>query len=526
MGLKSLAALLAAVETACGPCSVKGLGDLDSEVGAIRVDSRLVRPGDVLVATAPDADARRRHAVDGAGRGAIVVITPALDPWLAIPQVRVRNPRVASAAAAAWLDDYPSRHLLVVGVTGTDGKSTTCSLAARVLEAGGRRTGLATTVQTLVGGAVVSAASRMTTPDAPDIQELLAHMRRAGDAAAVVEASSHGLAQERLAMVAFDVAVLTNIGHEHLDYHRTLAEYRAAKRRLFTALRVTDANPEKGHGKWAVLNGDDRYAAEFALAAEAAGAQTVSYGITSAADVRATRLRGDDRGTRFTASSDQWSRDIDLRLPWRFNVQNALAALSVAYALGIDSEAAAEALKRAQPIAGRTAWVAGPQPFRVMIDYAHTPEALSAVLRELSPIARRSGGGVICVFGSAGDRDRQKRPKMGRIAGRWCRLVVLTEEDPRSEDPEAIAAQIADGARAAGMHVGANLLIEPDRLKAIRLAIELARPGDLILLAGKGHERTIERSTGAVAWDELAATRGALAAIGYAAVEDTVPTVD
>lgn len=519
MGAKTISRLLDAVRAACGPLSTAGLDHPDSEVAAIRVDSRSVGSGDVLVATAPDADARRRHALDGVRRGAIAVVTPAHDPWLAIPQVRVGDPRRAAAAAAAWLHDYPSREMLVVGVTGTDGKSTTCSRIAGVLEAAGRPAGYTTTVTTLVGGSVAPGGSRMTTPDAPDVQRLLAMMRDSGDRAAVLEASSHGLAQDRLAFVAFDVAVLTNIGHEHLDYHGTLAAYRGAKRRLFEALQVTDSNPEKGTGKWAVVNAHDRYAPGFAAAAAAAGGRVVSYGIDRAADVRASRLVGNERGTTFLASTDRWQRDIEISLPWRFNVQNALAALATAYALGVDPNIAAAALRHARPVAGRTAWIGGSQPFQVMIDYAHTPEALEAVLRQLSAIARRRGGGVICMFGSAGDRDVAKRPKMGRIAARWCRLAVLTEEDPRSESAEAIAAQIAAGATSAGMRLGVDVRVEPDRTAAIRLALESARPGDVVLLAGKGHERTIERASAAVSWDEAAAVGRALRALGFVVAE-------
>ncbi|MDQ3938778.1 MAG: UDP-N-acetylmuramoyl-L-alanyl-D-glutamate--2,6-diaminopimelate ligase, partial [Chloroflexota bacterium] len=404
--------------------------------------------------------------------------------------------------------------LAVVGVTGTDGKTTTCHLVRAILESSGLPTGMLGTIESVAGGRVL-AHGRATTPEAPELQAALAAMLSAGDRFAVVESTSHGLAQERVGEVAYDVAVLTNVSHEHLEFHRTYEAYRAAKRKLFERLARSAANPDKGWGKWAVVNVDDPVADEFATAARNAGADVLGYGMGPTADVRARRLEEDAAGLRLVIATPRWESALRLKLAGRFNAHNALAAATVGEALGLQPEGIRQGLESVTGVAGRMQRIDAGQPFTVIVDYAHTPDALAKVLDNLAPLAAVGGGGLICVFGSAGERDTLKRPMMGRVAAERCRLIVLADEDPRGEDRQRILDEIAAGAEQLGRRRGNDLLIIPDRRAAIEAAVEHARPGDVVVLCGKGHERTIEMAAGPVAWDEAGAAREALAGLGY-----------
>ena len=305
--------------------------------------------------------------------------------------------------------------------------------------------------------------------------------------------------------------------HEHLEFHGTEVAYRAAKRRLFERLATGPANPDKGYGKHAVINLDDPWAAEFVAAARAAGAQLHGYGSDPAgtADIRATAVREVASGLLVRVETPRWRDEVQLHLAGRFNAHNLLAAVGVGEALELDPAAMRAGLAGLVRVPGRMELVDAGQPFRVVVDYAHTPDALAAVLDDLAPLAASSGGGLVVVFGSAGDRDVGKRQMMGRVAGDRCRLVVVTDEDPRSEDRLAIIEAIADGAERAGRVRGRDLLLIADRAEAIAAAVERAGPGDVVLLAGKGHEATIEMAAGALPWDESAAARDALRAQGY-----------
>jgi UDP-N-acetylmuramoyl-L-alanyl-D-glutamate--2,6-diaminopimelate ligase len=312
------------------------------------------------------------------------------------------------------------------------------------------------------------------------------------------------------------VALLTNVTSEHLEFPGTREAYVAAKRGLFARLATGPANPEKGVGKHAVINADDVEAAGVIAAAQAAGADVVTYGLAGEPTVVATGITAGPSETRAVVRTPRWEGSLELRLAGRFNVANALAAIGVAEALDLDPARAVAAIGASEPIPGRMQRIDHGQPFTVIVDYAHTAEALATVLDELGSTLA-DGAGLIAVFGSAGERDTRKRPEMGRVAGERCRLVVVTDEDPRGEDRVAILEAIAIGARQAGRRDGADLYLVPDRAAAIGLAIAMAVPGDVVLLAGKGHERTIETATGALAWDEAAAAADALAAAGYGA---------
>ncbi len=485
-------------------------------VQRVDYDSRRVREGSLFVAI-PGGRADGHDFVPQAVRaGACGVLVERPLSGVAVPQLVVRAARPALATAAAWLEGFPAARLGVVGITGTDGKTTTCFLVRAMLEAAGQRCGLSSTVATIVGGARFGGPSRATTPEAPELQAALAAMVAAGDRFAVVESTSHGLAQDRVGEVAYDVAVLTNLTHEHLEFHRTHAAYRAAKRRLFEALAVDERNPEKGWGKTGVVNRDDAWAAEFMAATESAGARLVTYGRAAEADVRLRQVAQDADALHLQVATPRWAGSVALRLAGSFNAQNALAAIAVGEALGLDPAAVRQGLQAVEPIPGRMERVPTELPFTVVVDYAHTPNALQLVLDDLAPLAAAAGGGLVAVFGSAGERDVMKRPLMGRVAGERCRLVVLTDEDPRGEDRAAILEAIAAGAEAAGKVRGHDLLLIPDRTAAIRAAIERATPGDVVLLAGKGHESTIEMADGPRPWDERAAVEAALAALTHA----------
>lgn len=480
-------------------------------------DSRRAGPGVLFVAVPGQHADGHDFAAAAVAAGSPAIVAERAVPGVSVPQLLVPAARPALALSAAWAAGHPSQRLGVVGITGTDGKTTTAHLLRQVLGACGRPTGLVGTIDVVVGGRSLGNPGRSTTPEAPELQDHLAAMVEAGDLFAIVESTSHGLAQDRVAEVAYDVGVLTNISHEHLEFHGTHEAYRAAKRLLFERLAVGPGNPEKGWGKSAVINRDDGWAGEFIEAAKGAGARILTYGAdpASGAEVRATSVREDATGIAMDVQTPRWRERVQLQLAGRFNVHNALAAIGVAEALELDPDRVRAALHSVQAVPGRMQRIEAGQPFRVIVDYAHTADSLAKVLDGLGPLAAAGGGGLIAVFGSAGDRDVLKRPMMGRVAGERARLVVLTDEDPRSEDGQAILEEIARGAEAAGKRRDHDLWLIPDRREAIARALEQARPGDVVVLAGKGHERSIETAAGPIPWDEAAAVREGLAALGH-----------
>ncbi len=482
-------------------------------VRGVEYDSRRVRRGVVFVAV-PGAHADGHdHAAAAAARGASAVVVERELEGLPIPQLVVDASQRALAPCACWWYGDPSLDLAVVGITGTDGKTSTSRLLVSALEAAGLRAGLSSTAALRVGGVDVANPVHATTPEAPEIQRLLRAMVRAGDRVAVLETTSHGLALERIGGVAYDAAILTNVTHEHLEFHGTFEAYRAAKVHLFEALRTTDANPGKGPagvvgpGAWpksAIVNADDASARVFIEAARVAGARVVTYGEARDADVRAVRIDAGARGVTLDVEAPSGRLGLRLGLLGRFNAWNAMAVVALAEAVGLDLDAVVSGLASAPAVRGRMEAVDRGQPFTVVVDYAHSPASLRLVLDEMAPVAGATGGGLVAVFGSAGERDVAKRPMMGRAAGERCRVVVLTDEDPRGEDRVAILDQIAAGAEDAGLRRGSSLHLVPDRREAIALAFRLARPGDVVVLAGKGHETGIIGPHGTEPWDERA----------------------
>jgi UDP-N-acetylmuramoyl-L-alanyl-D-glutamate--2,6-diaminopimelate ligase len=491
------------------------------EVRGVAFDSRDVRPGGLFVAV-PGAHVDGHDFVARAAKaGAAVAVVEHAVPEADLPQLVVDRSQLALATAAAWWYGDPSHDLLVVGITGTDGKTTTSFLAEAALEAAGLSTGLVGTVDTKIGKVRESNEAHATTPEAPRLQAALRAMAQGGNAAAVVETTSHGLALERVGGIAYDAAILTNLTHEHLEFHGTWEAYRDAKLSLFERLAVGRRNPAKRLGgrdvpKVAIVNVDDPSAGLFAGVAQEAGARIVTYGTDPAADVRALHVQEDARRLAIALTAPSGEARLELRIAGRFNVHNALAVVALGEALGLDPAAVRAGLEAVEGVPGRMERIDQGQPFGVVVDFAHSPASLEKVLELLGPIAAARGGSVIVVFGSGGERDAVKRPMMGRIAGEHCRIVVVTDEDPRGEDPERILDEIAQGAEAVGRRRGHDLLLILDRPAAIAAAFERARPGDVVLLAGKGHERSIIGPDGPRPYDEARTAREALAALGYA----------
>ncbi|MDQ3514136.1 MAG: UDP-N-acetylmuramoyl-L-alanyl-D-glutamate--2,6-diaminopimelate ligase [Chloroflexota bacterium] len=482
-------------------------GDRETVIDEITFDSREVRPGHLFVALR-GGDADGHDYIDAAlARGAAAVLLDR-DCDLPVSRIVVPDARAAlSPVAAAFFDD-PSHALAVVGITGTDGKTTTAHLVDGLLRDLGVRTGLIGTVAVRIGDHLDLHASRQTTPESVDVQRYLWRMVAAGVRVATIEATSHGLALHRLDDVRFRVGAVTNVTSEHLDYHGTVEDYRAAKGRLFTSVRAA--------GGMAVINLDDGGAR--AMLPFSAGARTLTYArADSTADLRAINVVMSASGSSFTLALDGESVPGQLPLVGGFNIDNALAAVGTCVALGHSLEAVAGALARVEPVPGRLARVDLGQPFDVIVDYAHTPESLSKILtllRGLNP-----GGRLIVVFGSAGERDVSKRPVQGAVSARLADVSVVTTEDPRHEDPDEIIRQIAAGAAAAGARAGTSLFSITDRMVAVDHAIGLAQPGDTVLLAGKGHEGSIIAGTTKHSWDERGAAELALRRRGWGAID-------
>jgi UDP-N-acetylmuramoyl-L-alanyl-D-glutamate--2,6-diaminopimelate ligase len=483
-------------------------------------DSREVHAGSLFVAIPGMRADGHDFVAAAAAAGAAAAIVERPLPEVALPQLVVTDIREVLAAAAAWWYGYPSHALSVVGITGTDGKTTTSFLAVAALEAAGVRTGMTGTAATRIGGVQEANEEHATTPEAPALQKALRAMTLAGDRAAVIETTSHGLALARVDAIAYDIAILTNLTHEHLELHGTWEAYRDAKLRLFQKLapRARAATPGAKPLGWpstAIVNADDPSAGAFIGVAQEAGARILTYGTEPAADVRATRVEEDQRRLRIAYDAPSGSATVDLQLVGRFNVHNALAVVALGEAVGLDPAAVRAGLAAVPVVPGRMERVDLGQPFGVIVDFAHSPASLQIVLDLLAPLAASRGGGVIAVFGSAGERDTAKRPLMGRIAGERARIVVVTDEDPRGEDRDAILGEIARGAEAAGKRRDHDLLVIADRRAAIEAAVERARPGDIVLLAGKGHEQAILGPDGPRAWNERAEAEAALHRAGY-----------
>lgn len=473
----------------------------DAKVEGVSSDSRTVRRGWIFVALPGSALDGASFARDAAARGAAAVVwNAAPDPALNLCQVRVADPRRALARIAALLHGFPGGQLTVIGITGTNGKTTTAYLSRDILRSAGLNPGLTGTVQYEVGSRTIPAGR--TTPDATLVQSLLGQMVNAGCKSAVMEVSSHGLVQHRVDCVDFDVGVFTNLTGDHLDYHGSMEEYFQAKRLLFAGL---------GRGRkaktWGVVGCDDEWGRRLA-AEKGFAAELVSYGLDGAHAVRAESLKLRANGMSFRAVTPWGSVDIESPMLGRHNVRNILAALAATGCVGVDLATAARVLAAGTAVPGRLELVGRRGGFSVYVDYAHTDDALRNVLSSLREITT---GRIILMFGCGGNRDATKRPRMAAVASELADHTVLTLDNPRKEDPGVILAQIR-----AGLRAGCSYEEHLDRREAIRAALAAARAGDTVLLAGKGHEVCQEFANLTAPFDDRQVAREELGRYGSA----------
>ena len=464
------------------PTAPTAAGDI--EITGLAYDNRLVQPGTLFFCVPGFTRDGHEFAPDAIARGAVaLVVEHPLN--LGVPEIEVPSVRAAMAPAAAAFYGDPTASLATVGVTGTNGKTTTAFLVHALLEAAGRQTGLLGTVKSVIGGA--ERPVERTTPEAIDLQRTFREMLDSGDVACSMEVSSHALELHRADAIDFAAAIFTNLTQDHLDFHGTMEAYYAAKRRLF----------EPGRARGAVINVDDPYGAR--LASELPDA--ITFAVEGDATWRAADVRTGLDGSRFSVHGPEGALELSSPLPGAFNVYNVLGALAAVRALGVPLDTAARAIETAGHVPGRFEPVDAGQAFAVVVDYSHTPDSLENVLRAARQITE---GRVHVVFGCGGDRDRGKRPMMGEIARRLADRVIVTSDNPRSEDPEAIIEEILVG-------TGGDVEHDADRRRAIGRAVAEAAPGDVVVIAGKGHEQGQEFEGGRkIPFDDVTVAREAL----------------
>jgi UDP-N-acetylmuramoyl-L-alanyl-D-glutamate--2,6-diaminopimelate ligase len=495
--LSGLAGLLGVVMT--WPAGA-GQPSGDPLVSGVTHDSRRVQPGDLYAALPGSNHHGARFCRQAAAAGAVAVLT---DPSgrgeaqrCGLPVLVTGDPRARLGEVADWVYDHPSRRLLLIGVTGTSGKTTTSYLLEAGLRRAGHLTGLAGGVETRVGD--FTTASTLTTPEATDLQALLAVMAERGVTAAAMEVSSHALALGRVTGTCYDVAIFTNLSQDHLDFHGSLEEYFAAKAALFTPAFT----------RVGVVNTDDPYGVRLARTAQVP-VTTFSASGDRAADWHATDIRGGADGSTFRiVGPGGVEADAAVALPGRYNVANALGAVVALVEAGVHLATAVNGVAACPGVPGRLERVEAGQDFTLLVDYSHKPGAVEAVLQALRPV---TGGQLAIVLGCGGDRDRAKRPLMGAAAARLADVAILTSDNPRSEDPLAILAQMLAGVLTVPPAERARVVIEPDRAAAIGLAVALAGKGDVVVVAGKGHERGQYAGGSVVAFDDREVAAAAVA---------------
>jgi UDP-N-acetylmuramoyl-L-alanyl-D-glutamate--2,6-diaminopimelate ligase len=477
----------------------------NAEVTSVQYDSRRVKPGSLFVAMRGDSSDGNRFIDQAIQAGAVAVVTDSADQQArqGVAWAQVPHGRRALARISENFYKRPAERIAITGITGTNGKSTTAFLIEAILTAAGRKSALIGTIEYHVAGKTYPAPH--TTPEALELARLFSEALGQGASDAVMEVSSHALAQERVYGVPFDVAVFTNLTRDHLDYHHTMEEYFAAKRVLFEGCGT---DPPRA----AVTNLDDEYGAKLADFSRKRSSLVLTYGWEHG-DFHAEKADVAPRGTRFDMVTPEGKLAIFSPLIGRVNVYNILAASAACFARGCNAQAITGGIASLTHVPGRFQRVDCGQPFTVVVDYAHTDDAL----RNLTSLARefvtRAGGSarVITLFGCGGDRDRAKRPLMGEAAGRGSDFVVLTSDNPRSEDPRAIINDALVGLQ----KTGTKYTVEVDRRKAIGLAINEARPGDIVLLAGKGHEKVQVTREGSAPFDDVEVARETLRAAGF-----------
>ncbi|KGE18113.1 UDP-N-acetylmuramoyl-L-alanyl-D-glutamate--2,6-diaminopimelate ligase [Paenibacillus wynnii] len=452
-------------------------GDGDIEISDIQTDSRLIKSGDLFICLPGHTVDGHEYAPQAAAKGAVAIVCERkLD--IALPQIIVDDSRFAMSVMSNAFFGSPSSRMRMIGVTGTNGKTTTTYLIERIMQDQNMKTGLIGTIQMRYDGQSYPMSG--TTPESLELQRSLQDMASKGVQCCIMEVSSHALEQGRVKGTDFRTAVFTNLTQDHLDYHHTMEEYRSVKGLFFSRLGNV-ISPWKEERKYAVLNADD--AASSFFAAQTA-AEVITYGIDSEANVRASQISITAKGTFFHVDTFKGETDISLRMVGKFNVYNALAAITAALLEDIPLTDIKTSLEAVEGVNGRVESVDAGQDFAVIVDYAHTPDGLENVLRTVQEFA---SGKVLTVFGCGGDRDRTKRPLMGKIAAKYSNHVFVTSDNPRTEDPDLILKDIEAGLKEDGVSSDRYELIA-DRREAIRKAIEMASPGDVVLIAGKGHE--------------------------------------
>jgi UDP-N-acetylmuramoyl-L-alanyl-D-glutamate--2,6-diaminopimelate ligase len=491
------------------PCQWLPADVEDMPVAGVIDDNRKIQPGYVFVAYPGVVQDGHTYISDAIRRGAVAVVCEHPQPGLNVPQVIVPNGRQALAYLCAAWHGFPTRSLTLVGITGTDGKTTTTNLLFNILKSASIHTGMISTVNAVIGERVLDTGLHTTTPDADEVQGYLAQMRDAGMTHCILEVTSHSLAQYRVDGIDVDVAVVTNITHEHLDLHGSYEAYRAAKGRLFEML--SQPVPAERHkprlARTAVLNGDDAFSFDYlrSIPAERRLIYRLERTARERADqtVRLLRVTHEPAGMHLWVGTPRGEIELWSKLIGNYNISNILATVSAAIALDISTDAICAGINTFQSVPGRMERIDLGQPYTAIVDFAHTPNALDQLLRALRSV---TPGRLIVVFGCAGERDVQKRPMMGRLAAETADVVVLTAEDPRRENLESILDQIEAGITS----TRAEVRRMPDRAEAIRLACSLAQAGDTVVSCGKGHEQSMCFGTTETPWDDREAMREAI----------------
>jgi UDP-N-acetylmuramoyl-L-alanyl-D-glutamate--2,6-diaminopimelate ligase len=479
----------------------------DPEITGVASDSRRIKPGELFVACTGGSADGHAFIPQAVSAGAAAVVGEREQPGLPVPYLRVPDARRAlGLISAAWFG-FPSRRMVLIGVTGTDGKTTTVNLIFSILKAAGLRAGMISTIGAVIGGLELDTGFHVTTPDAADLQEYLSRMAAAGLTHCVLEVTSHGLAQQRLAGCEFDVAAVTNITHEHLDYHGTFEAYRAVKAGLFAGLGATPAK-KFFPSRMAVLNADDP---SFDYLRGQTTAAVATYSRRQPADFTAADVRAAADGLKLVVHAANGDFPVQCGLAGAYNADNILAAWAVAVAgLNLSPDAAARGIASLEGIPGRSEKIDLGQEFLALVDFAHTPNALRAALESARALSGKRGR-VIAVFGSAGLRDRGKRRQLAAAGIELADVTVLTAEDPRTESLTSILEEMAAGALSRGGVEGKTFFRIPDRGAALRFAAQAAQPGDVVIACGKGHEQSMCFGEVEYPWDDRRALRAALA---------------
>ena len=481
------------------------------QITGIKIDSREIAPGDLFVVIRGTKLDGHQYISDAVDRGAAAVVgSESADKHsdLGIPYLEVDETRATLAQLAAAWYGLPARQLVVIGVTGTDGKTTTANLIYQILITAGIKTGMITTVNAVIGDQILDTGFHVTTPEAVDIQGYLAEMVKAGITHVVLETTSHGLAQKRVATCEYDIGLVTNITHEHLDYHGDYQEYLSAKAMIFDLVASSSSKPRQV-SKIAVINADDGSYPELKYRIKDLGLTRVDYGEGGKVEYRADKIRSHPGGLSFELLHEDQVIKIHTSLMGRYNISNCLAAAAVARSgLGITWKEIQNGIASLEKIPGRMEGIDLGQDFLVVVDFAHTPNALHQALRSAREL---TNGKVIAVFGSAGLRDQEKRRLMAETSIEIADLTILTAEDPRTESLDDILEEMAQGATSKGGKEEETFWRVPDRGNAIRQGLQLATTDDLVIICGKGHEQSMCFEETEYPWDDRTATRAALA---------------